>query len=373
MGDNRIQPMKFLFPLLATVLTLAAFDSHMLWKMAPGGWPAKLSATGLFLLWMGSAFACFFVLERLPVPAARILHGIGHAWFPFALYFGLFCLLGRVAAACRLLPVRFLNGSAAGFWSVAVAVVLVMVLGGFQHHRKQRVELTIETSKPLEKPLTIVLASDLHLGYHTPRAELARWVDLFNAENPDLVLLCGDIIDMSLRPLAEANLAEEFRRIRAPVWAVPGNHEFYAGAKRSKSFLEEAGIRLLVDSVVRFKGVDVIGRNDAFCHKRAALEQLARGLDGFTLLLDHQPRDLGEAERAGIDFQFSGHTHRGQIWPVSWITDARYEKSWGPHQRGATRYYVSSGMGIWGAKIRVGTRAEYLVLHLKPATAGQNP
>lgn len=49
---------------------------------------------------------------------------------------------------------------------------------------------------------------------------------------------------------------------------------------------------------------------------------------------------------AGIDFQFSGHTHRGQIWPVSWITDAIFEKSWGRHARGGTQYYISSGLGI---------------------------
>ena len=58
------------------------------------------------------------------------------------------------------------------------------------------------------------------------------------------------------------------------------------------------------------------------------------------------------------------HTHRGQFWPLSWITDAMYEKSWGHHKRGNTRYYISSGLGIWGPKIRIGTRSEYLVLHI---------
>ena len=82
-------------------------------------------------------------------------------------------------------------------------------------------------------------------------------------------------------------------------------------------------------------------------------------------MLDHQPYQLEEAEQAGIDFQFSGHTHRGQVWPVSWLTDAIFEKSWGRHVRGKTQYYVSSGLGIWGAKIRIGTRSEYLVLQVK--------
>ena len=68
-----------------------------------------------------------------------------------------------------------------------------------------------------------------------------------------------------------------------------------------------------------------------------------------------------QSEAAGIDFQLSGHTHRGQVWPVSWITDRIYECSWGEYQRGHTRYYVSSGIGIWGGKFRIGTQSEYIV------------
>ena len=111
--------------------------------------------------------------------------------------------------------------------------------------------------------------------------------------------------------------------------------------------------------------IDIIGRNDRTAFRRASVKDLAAGLKGFTILLDHQPYHLEEAEQAGIDFQFSGHTHRGQIWPISWITDEVYEKSWGRHQRGNTHYYISSGLGIWGPKIRIGTQSEYLVLTLR--------
>ena len=73
----------------------------------------------------------------------------------------------------------------------------------------------------------------------------------------------------------------------------------------------------------------------------------------------------------GIDFQFSGHTHRGQVWPISWVTDILYEKAWGHYKRGDTQYYVSSGLGIWGPKIRLGTRSEYLVVHLMTTASTQ--
>ena len=143
-----------------------------------------------------------------------------------------------------------------------------------------------------------------------------------------------------------------------------GNHEYIAGVEDSERFLSEAGITLLKNSVAHFEGINIIGRDDRSNPCRAALWEFADSLSGFTILLDHQPSHLEEAEEAGIDFQFSGHTHRGQVWPLNWLTDAIFEKSWGLHQRGNTQYYVSSGLGIWGPKIRIGTRSEYLVLHI---------
>ena len=82
------------------------------------------------------------------------------------------------------------------------------------------------------------------------------------------------------------------------------------------------------------------------------------------ILADIRPSiyHLEDAEQNGVDFQLSGHTHYGQVWPISWITDYVYECSFGEHQRGNTRYYVSSGLGIWGGKFRIGTRSEYVVV-----------
>ncbi len=82
----------------------------------------------------------------------------------------------------------------------------------------------------------------------------------------------------------------------------------------------------------------------------------------YTILLDHQPYHLEEAEQNGIDLQLSGHTHRGQIWPLSLVVKAMYECAYGQWKRGKTDYYVSSGMGIWGGKFRIGTESEYAVI-----------
>ena len=349
--------------IFALVLALAGYVCWHLWRISPSGW--KLVVTGLFVLWMATMFAGFAYTERVPVRVATVLYEVGNTWMIAFLYLLLVFLLADIASLCHFLPKALLKDSPAGLLGAVGLVALILTLGAIHYPHKYREELTLETDKPLEQPLTIVLASDLHIGYHNRKAELARWVDLINAEKPDLVLIGGDIIDRSLRPVTEGRCEEEFRRIEAPVWTVLGNHETYAGLPQAEQFFQAAGIRVLKDSVAHFKGVDVIGRKDRSTPGRAALRDLADGREGFTLVLDHQPSHLEEAEAAGIDFQFSGHTHRGQVWPVSWATDLMFEKSWGHYRKGGTRYYISSGLGLWGAKIRVGTRSEYLVLKLK--------
>ena len=350
--------------IITLIIALASYVGWHLWRISPQGW--KLAVIGLFFLWMATLFVGYAINDSIPLNAATVLYVVGNSWIIAFLYLLLIFVLADIALLCHLLPKTFLFDSAAGLGTIIGLIALIFFLGGIHYHHKYREEMTIVTEKPLDKPLTVVLASDLHVGYLNRKAELARWVDLINAENPDLVLFGGDIVDLSLKPVLEGNYSEEFRRIKAPVWAVLGNHEFYGDLEGARQFYKDAGILLLEDAVAHFKGIDVIGRNDRTSPDRADLAILTNGLEGFTIVLDHQPYDLEEAERAGIDFQFSGHTHRGQVWPLSWITDAMYEKAWGHHRRWKTQYYVSSGLGIWGAKVRVGTRSEYLVLHLTP-------
>ena len=347
---------------MALVLALTGYVCWHLWRIAPQGW--KLVVVGAFLLWMVSLFAGFALNDRIPMTAASVLYEVGNTWLVAFLYVLLVFLLADLLSLVHVLPKTFLKDSLAGLCTVVGIVALILTLGGFHYHHKYREEMTLVTEKPLEKPLTLVLASDLHVGYHNRKPELARWVRLINAENPDLILFGGDVIDLSLRPVMEGNCQEEFHKLNAPVMTVLGNHEFYSNLDGAQKFFEDAGILLLKDSVAHFKGLDIIGRNDRTSQERADVIDLAQGLEGFTILLDHQPYHLEEAEEAGIDFQFSGHTHRGQVWPLSWATDAMYEKAWGHHRRGNTQYYISSGLGIWGPKIRIGTRSEYLVLHI---------
>lgn len=350
--------------LVGTILG-ALYVTWHLWRITPGGWVVKLVVAGLFLLWMVAAFASMLLRNKAPVSTVSVLYEVGHPWMIAFLYLLIVFIVADIGVLLRIIPKDWLTGNVLSLAIILGVIAVTLVCGGIHYRHKYREELTVCTEKPLERPLTIVFASDLHVGYSNRKAELSRWIDLINAEKPDLILFGGDIMDIQLRPLADGNYAEEFHRLAAPAFTVPGNHEYISGEKDAELFMKDAGIGLLKDSVVQLDGITVIGRDDRSNPERKPLSELADSVQGFTILLDHQPYHLEEAEEVGIDFQFSGHTHRGQVWPLSWLTDAMYEKSWGYHRRGRTQYYVSSGLGIWGPKIRIGTRSEYLVLHIE--------
>ena len=350
-----------LLPLLAL-----AYISWHIWCLLPVHCVWKI----IVILLLVASFMLLFTgitraTDRWPMSLASMVYEIGTSSIFILLYLFMLFLVLDLGRLVHLIPRTLLYNN----WWMAGGITLLMtilfVYGNLHYQHKYREELTL-TSGKVTKPVRMVLLSDLHLGYHNRRAELSRWVDLINAEQPDMVLIAGDIIDGSMRPIMEEHMWEEFKRIEAPVYACLGNHEFYAGVPDAKQFYKDAGIHLLVDeAAVVDSSIVIIGRDDRMNMRRKPLKDLVERNDMFTIVLDHQPYNLDRAEAAGVDFQLSGHTHRGQVWPISWITDAIYECSWGSHQRGATQYYVSSGIGIWGGKFRIGTRSEYIVATIK--------
>jgi len=304
--------------------------------------------------------------DSMPLWTARWAYEIGTSSLFVLLYLVMIFLVLDLGRLVRLVPKSFLCQNGYTAIGILVLMVGVFVYGNIHYKNKVRVALDLKSEKPLSKEYKIVMASDLHIGYHNSRKELARWVDMMNAENPDFILIAGDIIDGSMRPVLEEHMADEFHRLKAPVYACLGNHEFYSGVPGAKQFYKDAGIHLLIDeATVIDSSIVIIGRDDRTNMRRKPVKDLLSTTTGYTIVLDHQPYNLDRAEAVGVDFQLSGHTHRGQVWPISWITDHIYECSWGSHQRGNTQFYVSSGIGIWGGKFRIGTQSEYVVATLK--------
>lgn len=338
-----------------------------IWQILPFANPWRWAVVAVALLFFLSMFLGFSgAIEKMPLNVATVAYEIGNSMIFILLYLVLVFVVLDLCRLVHLVPRAWLFSNGYTVVGIMVFMLIVFGYGNIHYYDKSRVPIELKTKKNIgKKSLKIVLLSDLHLGYHNRRAEFRKWVDRINAEHADLILVGGDIIDISVRPLLEERVAEEFHRLNAPVYACLGNHEYYSGEPKAQQFYKDAGITLLRDSVATACGISIIGRDDRTNQHRSSLSELMRGVDrknDFTILLDHQPYHLEEAEKNGVDFQFSGHTHYGQVWPASWVTDAIYEDAFGPLRKGATQYYVSSGMGIWGGKFRIGTRSEYVVL-----------
>lgn len=356
---------KWIIVFLALLLSGIAYSFWRTWNILPFANVYKwitLAVIAMFVILFFANFT-FFHIEKWSMGAATAAYEIGNSTIFILLYTIILYLLLDLGRLVHLVPRSFMFDSWKGTITVVALLVGVFTYGYFHYMDKKRMPLPMKTSKSIGHDRKIVMLSDLHLGYHNRRGELARWVDMVNAENPELVLIGGDIIDRYMRPLNDEKMAEEFRRIKAPVVACLGNHEFYSGVPEAVEFYREAGITLLRDSAITLNGINIIGRDDRTNPRRKSVKQLTEGLDMslYTIMLDHQPYNLEDAEQAGIDFQLSGHTHYGQVWPISWIEDAIYEDAYGGLMKGNTQYYVTSGIGIWGGKFRIGTQSEYVV------------
>jgi len=243
----------------------------------------------------------------------------------------------------------------------------------FTHPKVSEQEIVIHKKAGNYKNLKIVGLSDLHLGVNIDKNRLKSFVQLVNAQNPDLVIIAGDMVDNNVLPLMKEKMWEEFAQIQAPfgVYACLGNHEYLSGIQSSLNFLRKTNIRLLIDSAVLIdNSFWLIGRDDfkgMRNHHRKPLSDLVAktNISQPLFLLDHEPIHLNDAKQNGIDLQFSGHTHKGQIWPVSWIVKSIYENAYGYTRKGDTQYYITSGIGLWGPPLRIGTNSEIVVFNIR--------
>lgn len=330
----------------------------------PGG--IKLSLAVLF--WLAALSIIGTMLTRnikMPVFLSHAMYEVGTGWLIFTLYMVLFLLAFDLLKLCRV-PFNY------GFILSLIFTVVLLGYGYYNYRHPKTNIINIALDKPLAddaKPVKIVAVSDLHLGNGTGKTALKRYVKMISEQNPDLILIAGDLIDNSVVPLYTENMMEELSELKAPlgIYMVPGNHEYISGIKASARFIQDTPIQLLRDSVVTLpNGMQLIGRDDRSNTARRSLQELMAGIDKSNpiILLDHQPYKLTESEAAGVDLQFSGHTHRGQVWPMNWVTDHIYEQSHGYRQWGNSHIYVSSGLSLWGPPFRIGTESDMAVFHL---------
>jgi predicted MPP superfamily phosphohydrolase len=310
-----------------------------------------------------------------------VLNIIGGFWLGFMLYGFLFLLVSDLSLLVGRLSGLIRSGDVLLFrkWAflITLAISSVLIIGGFINAIIPVVKkYDIVINKPAGdlKNLRIAAVSDIHLGSIIRKRSIKKLSAMLQKSNPDLVLLLGDIVDGEIGPVLRGDLLKYFTcpKCNDGLLAITGNHEFIGNAGITIPYIEKNGIRILKDEIVTLDGgVQIIGRIDRdgfrFTGKqRLALDDLMKNIDKNKpiILLDHQPIKLDEAVKAGVDLQLSGHTHNGQLWPLNYITSMIYELSYGYKKKGNSQFIVSSGFGIWGPRIRSGSRSEVLLINI---------
>jgi predicted MPP superfamily phosphohydrolase len=311
-----------------------------------------------------------------------ILNIVGGFWLAFMLYGFLFFLLSDIILLILRIPgiIRGENILLFRKWSfiIIASASSLLIIGGFINAIipvAREYNLTINKPAGSIKTLRIAAVSDIHLGSIIRKRSLIKLSDMIKDMKPDLVLLLGDIVDGEIGPVLRGDLLQYFTcpECTDGLYAITGNHEFIGGANRTIPYIESKGIRILKDEIVTLEGgIQLIGRIDRdsfrfYRKERMSLGELMKQADTTkpVILLDHQPFHLDETAKYGIDLQLSGHTHNGQMWPLNYVTAMIYELSYGYLKKGNTNFIVSSGYGLWGPRVRSGSRSEVLLVNIK--------
>jgi hypothetical protein len=338
-------------------------------------WYILIFWTVAFLFIAGS------ILERTATSAfSEWVYRIGSFWIAFMLYLGLAVVMIDFIRILNYF-IHFLPSFSEimkfRLGLIVLSLVSIIVFAGHINAlwiNVREIPLTIHKKVTGSPEVKILMASDLHLGALIGERREKRLLDIIREQKPDLVLLCGDLVDGEIAPVLRKKLGSHIQDIKTPfgVYAITGNHEYIGGISKTLPYLKSIKINVLIDSTITLpNGIQLVGRNDHSAGRGAMppkpLADLVSGLDQTmpVIVMNHQPYNLQEAVDAKVDLHLSGHTHHGQLWPVNYITKAIFELSWGYLKKGNSHFYVSSGYGSWGPSVRVGNRPEVVVFKLK--------
>jgi hypothetical protein len=293
--------------------------------------------------------------------ASAIWLGLFNFLFLGALGTWLTALIGKAAgaqwSAQVIVAAWFAAAAAAALWGMINASVT----------RIRRIQVRLPNLPASWQGRTAAMISDLHLG-HVRGANFARGiVSRIRQLRPAIVFLAGDLYDGSFADLDA--LASPLRGLNAPLgnYFVAGNHEEIRDPGAHLAAAKNAGLRLLNNEKVVVDGMQIIGMHyhEASHPERlnTALGKLGIDRQQASVLLVHAPDQLAVAEKAGISLQLSGHTHRGQFFPWTWLTKRMYKQfAYGLQRFGQMLVYTSSGAGTWGPPLRVCSHPEIVLI-----------
>ena len=263
--------------------------------------------------------------------------------------------------------------------AVGCAVILAVVAWVGGHVRPRTVDLEIELPNlpPEVDGLVVVQLSDLHLGSLIGARSLRAVIEQIDGLRPDVVAVTGDLMDSDAG--AVEKLVPVLRELTAPrgVYAVLGNHEYYAGAERSRQLMRDAGFTVLDNASSEVApGLWVAGvadhgggrqTDELVADLETALTDVPPG--AAVVLLQHTPGAEDTAAAAGIGLMLNGHTHGAQIWPAHYLVRRVFPHLAGVRQVGTMTQVVCRGAGQWGPPMRLFAPSEiYRITLRSPAS-----
>ncbi|WP_392559711.1 metallophosphoesterase [Orbus mooreae] len=334
-----------------------------------------------------------FILSRALAPVSDYwLPLIGNITFSLTLcFFYSIIIIDIIRLFCFLLFKKTVaNNSTFGYslqiLSIVIAIAMFLV-GLYMASNPRVIEYQINIDKPAKvESLKIVQLSDIHISETTSRHFLRTMIKDVNSLYPDYIFITGDTLDLRLKPYLDNNFAELFAQLKPTygTFIIFGNHEHYGIAREQNNSNADiinafsSGNMLVLQDNVFYDdktGITIVGRDDYVVNQldksRLDLTDLLNHIDinKPIILLDHQPKNLEEPEILGVDLMYSGHTHAGQIFPMTLIVNAMYENPWGVYQstnkNNNFTSIVSSGYSLWGPPIRLMTRAEIVITEIK--------
>lgn len=336
----------------------------------------------------------------LPVSSVqRVLKQISNYWLGTLVYIFLVVLfvdLGRIILKkTKWISNEKLSSRRTFVVTGGVCIVFIIAISIYgilnaRYIRTTPYEVKIEKDGGKLEELKIALVADLHLGYSIGDDHMEQMVEKINKMDADIVLIAGDIFDNDYDALYHPNyLIKKLREIKSKygVYACYGNHDiqekilvgfgFPSGEKkksdlRMDEFLEKANIKLLKDEAVLIDNSFYLVSRPDYKHpgrdieKRKTPEEVTADLDKTKpiLVMEHEPKEIEELEKAGADMQLSGHTHDGQIWPGTWLIKCFWKNPYGYMKEGNLHSIVTSGVGIYGPAMRVDSKSEICEIHV---------
>jgi predicted MPP superfamily phosphohydrolase len=327
-----------------------------------------------FVVFLGASYIASRVMEHFELgPVSHVLEYLGATWVGiFFLVFVSFLAADVFTGFGLLLPAQTVN-IRVGAIVVAATLAAIAFVQACRTPVVTEYEVGMAGLPQSADGKVMVVASDLHLGSMLGHSwATARAAQLATLQ-PDLLVLAGDIFEGEKE--THAGWLPVLRRFRAPmgVFAVTGNHEFYAGPEPIVELFRKAEFRVLRDEHcevlpgLRIAGVDDPafrkgGKNDQAI---AIAQALANPSAGATVFVSHTPVLAERAAQLGAGLMVSGHTHEGQIWPFKYLVRIAFRLLHGRYDVNGMTAIVGRGTGTWGPRMRLWKRSEILRITLR--------